>query len=66
MSANAMTSPQNSRLEALQARHSALSARIEKEQQSPVTASHYLQEMKKQKLVLKEEIEELRRFSGAS
>ncbi len=66
MSANAMTSTHNSRLEALQARHSDLAARIEKEQQRPVTASHHLQALKKQKLVLKEEIEELRRSSGTS
>ncbi len=66
MSANAMTSTQNSRLDALQARHSALSARIEKEQQRPVTGGHHLQALKKQKLVLKEEIEEIRRSSGSS
>lgn len=66
MSANTMTSTHNSRLEALTARHSALAVRIEKEQQRPIAAAHHLQAMKKQKLVLKEEIEELRRSSGTS
>lgn len=65
MAANAITSSQNSRLEALKVKHSALSTRIEKIQKMPSVASHYLQTLKKQKLVLKEEIEGIRRSSAA-
>ncbi|GJL84418.1 MAG: hypothetical protein DHS20C02_01930 [Micavibrio sp.] len=65
MAAQAMTSSQSSRIEALKAKHSALSMRIEKEQQRPSAASYYLQKLKKQKLVLKEEIEGLGRSSTA-
>ncbi len=64
MAAQAMTSSQSSRIEALKSKHSELSIRIEKEQQRPSSASYYLQKLKKQKLVLKEEIEGIKKSAS--
>lgn len=49
-----------SRLEALKARHSVLSMKLEEEQSRPSTNDFYLRQLKKQKLMLKEQIEGLR------
>jgi hypothetical protein len=59
-------SSQVSRLNALQEKHAALSSRIEEAQHSLSTTDFYLRQLKKQKLVLKEEIENLhgRRATG--
>jgi hypothetical protein len=47
------------RLEALKARHAALSQKIEMEQNRPGTSDWYLRALKTQRLHLKEEIEEI-------
>lgn len=47
------------RLEALKARHTALSNKIEMEQNRPGTSDWYLRALKQQKLHLKEEIEQI-------
>lgn len=66
MSAQGLFSAQNSRLEALRKRHAILSSRIEEAQRSPSTTDFYLRQLKKQKLVLKEEIEGIREGGRAS
>lgn len=60
MSVQGLLSAQKSRLDALRNRHSILSNRIEEAQKSPSTTDFYLRQLKKQKLVLKEEIEGIR------
>lgn len=52
-----MPSTNAARLEALQARHEALSHKIELEQSRPGTSDWYLKALKRQKLHLKEQIE---------
>lgn len=68
MTTRALLSSQKSRLEALRTRHSVLSSRIEEAQKSPATTDFFLRQLKKQKLMLKEEIEGIREASsgGAS
>ncbi len=65
MTVNALSSTQSSRLESLKAKHTALSTRVEKIQNRPSSADSYLRQLKKQKLLIKEEIEEIRRASTA-
>ena len=66
MSVQGLLSAQKSRLEALRNRHAILSSRIEEAQKSPSTTDFYLRQLKKQKLVLKEEIEGIRESGRAS
>jgi len=66
MSVQGLLSAQKSRLEALRQRHSVLSTRIEEAHKSPSTTDFYLRQLKKQKLVLKEEIEGIRESGQAS
>lgn len=66
MSTQGLLSAQKSRLEALRNRHAILSSRIEEAQKSPSTTDFYLRQLKKQKLVLKEEIEGIRESGRAS
>ncbi|MCC6598119.1 MAG: DUF465 domain-containing protein [Alphaproteobacteria bacterium] len=49
-----------SRVNALKAKHSIISTKLEEEQRRPSTSDFYLRQMKKQKLLLKEQIEGLR------
>ncbi len=49
-----------SRLESLKHKHSLLKYRIEQMQNLPSTTDFYLKQLKKQKLLLKEEIEGIR------
>jgi hypothetical protein len=60
MPSRVLTSSQPSRIEALRARHAALNSRLEDAQKSPSTNDFFLRQLKKQKLMLKEEIEGLR------
>lgn len=53
------TSPA-SRIEALRNKHASLKNRIEEMQTLPSTTDFYLRQLKKQKLMLKEEIEGIR------
>ncbi len=53
----------SSRLEALQARHAALSRTIESEMKMPATDALDLRKLKLEKLKIKEEIEMLRKVS---
>ncbi|MCB1720852.1 MAG: YdcH family protein [Alphaproteobacteria bacterium] len=57
---------QKSRLEALKQRHSHLSSRIEQAYKSPSTTDFYLRQLKKEKLMLKEQIEGIRASEAAS
>ena len=66
MSTQALLSAQKSRLEALKTRHAVLSSRIEEAQKSPATADFYVRQLKKQKLTLKDEIQQIRESGAAS
>lgn len=58
-----LVSVKETRVEALRAKHAALSEMIEREQHS-ITAMDYIRQLKKRKLRLKEELEELRGGAG--
>ena len=60
MTLRGQVSSQVARLNALQEKHAMLSSRIEEAQHSLSTTDFYLRQLKKQKLILKEEIEGLR------
>lgn len=53
-----LVSSQPGRLEALRAKHAALQARIDEEQKRPATSGDILKRLKRQKLMLKEQISE--------
>lgn len=55
-----------SRLNALREKHQTYKKEIRKAQQSPSTTDYYLSQLKKQKLVIKEEIEGIRNIQRAS
>lgn len=55
-----------SRVQALRNKHAVLNSRIEKAQNIPSTTDFYLRQLKKQKLMLKEEIEGIRKVSARS
>jgi hypothetical protein len=52
-----MPSTSSARLDALQARHEAISHKIEMEQNSPGASDWYITSLKRQRLHLKEQIE---------
>lgn len=60
MTARGSSASHESRLEALRQKHAMLSTRIEQEQRRPSATDFYLRQLKKQKLLLKEEIENIR------
>ena len=60
MPSRVLSSSQPSRLEALRVRHAVLSSRLEEAQKFPSTNDFFLRQLKKEKLMLKEEIEGLR------
>lgn len=60
MPSRGLVSAQPARVEALKARHAALAHKIEQEQNKLSTSDRYLRDLKRQKLVLKEEIEGIR------
>jgi hypothetical protein len=66
MSARGLQTASSSRIEALRQKHAALSARIEEVQGRPSTPDTMLRQLKKQKLVLKEELEEIRKTGSGS
>lgn len=55
-----LTSTQHSRLTALKAKHAALSEKIEQERKHSYQSDGLIAQLKKQKLVIKEEIEGIR------
>ncbi len=61
MSAFGILSSQDARLDALKKRHSILSSRIEEARKNPSINDFFVQQLKKQKLVLKDEIEGIRK-----
>lgn len=65
-SVHQLLSSQSSRLEALRKRHSHISDRIEEAHRRPSTTDFYLRQLKKEKLMLKEQIEGLCVSSAAS
>lgn len=60
MSARILDFNPQSRLEALRARHAILADRIKDLQKSPASSEFYLKQLKKQKLIIKEEIAGIR------
>lgn len=60
MQSQAQSQPSANRLEALKARHTALSNKIDMEQRRPGSSDWYLRALKRQKLHLKETIEGIR------
>lgn len=54
-----LSSSQESRLQALKHKHAVLSEKVDEAQQHPSSAEYYLKQLKKQKLVIKEEIQGL-------
>ncbi len=59
MTARGLASSQVSRIKALQEKHSVLSRNIEEAQNSPATTDFYLKQLKKQRLYLKDAMQEL-------
>ena len=66
MQSQAINPPAQTRLEALKARHTQLSMRIEREQKRPGAMDGLLKSLKKQKLAIKEEMEGIRVSDKAS
>ena len=64
MTDTGLLSAQKSRIEALRQRHQILSSRVEEAYKSPSTTDFYLRQLKKQKLMIKEEMEGLRTQSS--
>lgn len=60
MHSRGQTSAMPGRVQALLARHSALARMIEKEQSSPASNDSKLRELKREKLLLKDQIEGIR------
>ncbi len=58
MTANVSELPVNARLEALKAKHNALSKKVEDAQKDLSTTDFYLSQLKKEKLVIKEKLED--------
>ncbi len=56
----------SSRIKALREKHAELSSRIDKAQKFPSSTDYYLRKLKKQKLLLKEEIESIKQVSTGS
>ena len=54
-----------SRIQALRNKHAVLSVRVDEEQRRLSTTDFYLKQLKKQKYLLKQEIEELRRAANS-
>ena len=65
MSVHVHTPPQE-RLDALRQRHAVLSQRVDDALKSPGTTDFYLSQLKKQKLLIKEELEGIRRDKTAN
>lgn len=65
MSARGLQTASASRIESLRQKHAALSARIEEAQKRPSTSDTLLRQLKKQKLYLKEEIEQINQVAGS-
>ncbi|MCB1651035.1 MAG: YdcH family protein [Alphaproteobacteria bacterium] len=61
-----LKSSQNSRLQALRNRHTDLSNQIEEAHRSPSTTDFFLRQLKKQKLIVKEEIHRIRESGTAT
>ena len=66
MAKQELVSSQHSRLRALRDRHAVLSSQVEQAHKSPSTTDFFLRQLKKQKLILKEEMEGLRASGEAS
>lgn len=54
----------NARIMALKQKHAVLASRIEEAQKRPSTSDFYLQQLKRQKLMLKEKIEGMRSLAS--
>ncbi len=60
MAFSALQATSDARIEALKSKHALLSRRVRDAQNSPSSTDYYLSQLKKQKLMLKEEIEGIR------
>lgn len=60
MTARILKFTPQSRIEALRARHAILANRIQDLQKTPASSEFYMKQLKKQKLIIKEEIEGIR------
>jgi hypothetical protein len=65
MPSRGTTSSQVSRLKALQEKHAILSNRINEAHHSPSATDFYLRQLKKQRLLLKDELEGIRKSATA-
>jgi hypothetical protein len=61
MTARGLASTQTSRIKALQEKHAIISSQIEEAQSSPSATDFYLRQLKKQRLILKDELEATRK-----
>ncbi len=66
MSAQTMSSAYLSRLEALKNKHAIIDTRIDDAQKPPGREDFYLKQLKKQRLLIKEEIETMREKTSAA
>lgn len=64
MPSRALNASHTSRLQALRKKHTVLSSQIEEELKRPYITDFYLKQLKKQKLLLKDEIENMREAAG--
>lgn len=62
-SQHGMVSSPSSRVEALKAKHKVLSQKIETEQSRPFVSENHINQLKREKLKLKEQIEGIREAS---
>ncbi len=64
MPSRGLSSAQTSRIESLRNKHSALKARIKEAQNSYSTSDFYISQLKKQRLLVKEELEGMSESTG--
>ena len=57
MNDHGLESSQQSRIDALKAKHAILASRLDRAQKQPGSADFYIKQLKKQKLLLKDKIE---------
>ena len=64
MTAQGISPSHEAKIRALRAKHSQISDQIEEVQKSPGAADYYLKQLKRQKLVLKDTIEQMGKVSA--
>lgn len=66
MTAHGIAESNPSRIQALKNKYSIINSRIEEAQKSPSMADFYLMQLKKQRLMIKEELEGIRQKKNSS